>query len=123
MRTPSIFIAIENSYLAGIFGRKFERDGWEVTVIEKKRDIAQRAMESPPHIMLFDDSPRFQDIVDLVEQFRSLPTMQSVEYVLATHTLQHKHVQMAHDIGIHHHVHIGHFLPSEVVRNMRRILS
>lgn len=114
---------MDRPYLAGIFGRKFERDGWDVTVIEKKRDIAQRAMESPPHILILDDLPRFQDIAELIEGFRALPTMQSVEFVLATDSLEHRHVQKAHEIGIHHHLHIGHFLPSEVVRNMRRILS
>jgi DNA-binding response OmpR family regulator len=122
MAQPSILIIACDHYLAGIYGRKFELDGWEVEIAEELSVGERKIVRHRPDIVLLDVDC-LADLGSELVRLRAFPTIQKTRIVLLAEALSRQMVREARLHGITDYLHIGHFLPQEAVLKMRRLLA
>jgi|SaaInlStandDraft_7_1057024.scaffolds.fasta_scaffold168848_1 DNA-binding response OmpR family regulator len=108
-------------YLAGIYGRKFERDGWDVDIAEEVQDGERRAAKSPPAIVMLEIDC-VADVVAEVKRLRSLPTLIRTKLVLLAKEADRELIEDAMAVGADSFLLLGHFVPLEAVTKMRALL-
>lgn len=118
----SIIITACDPYLAGIYARKFEREGWEVEVLESIKEAEQKSSKIRPSIILLDDGCS-ADIALEVEKFRSFPTLQKTKIVVISKTGDMKKIARARSAGASDYLIFGHFVPQEAVQKMKKLLG
>ncbi len=111
----SILIIDSDAYLAGLYGRKFEAEGWNVSIAEQF-DQAQRLMKKKmPSIILLEpdmDEDRAEDLVKNV----------SVPVVILTTLSEKNEIERMKKAGVAAYLLKGHFVPSEVVAKLKSLV-
>ena len=112
---PSILIVDADAYLAGLYGRKFEAEGWKVTVVEQIDEAKKALAKKVPSILLIepDSNP------DAAEEFirtTSAPT------VILTTLSESAEIERMKKAGAAAYLLKGHFVPSEVVSKVRNLV-
>jgi len=108
-------------YLAGVFGRKFERDGWDVYIVETLKEAEQRAVKMRPSIVLLDTGCSTQ-ISEEIKRLRTFPTLQDSQLVVLAEQSSREDIDLARRAGASGYLIKGHFVPQEAVQKMRRLL-
>lgn len=116
----SILIVACDQYLAGIYGRKFELDGWEVEVAETIEDGERRSIKLRPSIILLDAGCAV-DISHEVSRMRGLPTILRSKIVIMASNGDRKEIDRSLQAGADSYLILGHFVPQEAVQKMRRL--
>jgi DNA-binding response OmpR family regulator len=119
---PSILIIACDPYLAGIYGRKFELDGWEVAITENLNEGEKVAPKIRPNIILLDDECSMS-IAGEVRRLKNLPTLLKSKIVVLSQAGNREEIHEALAAGAADYLLIGHFVPQEAVQKMRRLLS
>ena len=122
MPAPSIVIVACDAYLAGIFGRKFELDGWDVGIAESMEEGERKASKQRPSILMLD----VDCVVDMeaaIRRMRSMPTLQKTKLVLLAGKGDRVHIQKAREAGADDYLLLGHFVPQEAVIKMKALLE
>ncbi len=119
---PSILIIACDPYLAGIYGRKFELDGWEVAINESLIDGERSAAKLRPNIILLDDEC-LTDVAGEVKRLKSLPTILKSKIVLLGSEGDREEIAEALKAGAADYLLTGHFVPQEAVQKMRRLVA
>ncbi|MBI1908132.1 response regulator transcription factor [Candidatus Uhrbacteria bacterium] len=119
---PTILIAACDTYLAGIYGRKFERDGWEVEVVERVKDAEHRAVQVRPAVLMFE-ADCVADVAKEVRRLKALPTLLKTHIVVLASRAHMHGVRDAMLAGASDYLLVGHFVPQEAVAKMKRLLS
>jgi len=109
-------------YLAGIYGRKFERSGWDVDIEEDVVSAERHGAKSPPHVLVLDIDC-VADPVAQVKELRSLPTLMRTRLVLLAREGNCDMIDAAMNAGADSFLLIGHFVPQEAVDKMHRLLN
>jgi DNA-binding response OmpR family regulator len=122
MATTSILIVACDAYLAGIFGRKFELDGWDVEIAESLEEGERKSAKMRPSIFLLDVDC-VSDTEAQVRRLRSLPTLQKTKLVMLASRGDRRHIQAASDAGADDYLLLGHFVPQEAVIKMKKLLE
>ncbi|MBT3230444.1 response regulator transcription factor [Candidatus Uhrbacteria bacterium] len=118
----SILIIACDFYLAGIYGRKFEHDGWDVEIAESIADGKTMIAKMQPDVVLLEKDCT-KDIVDLVRELKGLPTMQSAKLVILAKESDRDEIQKARNAGADQYLLLGHFVPHEAVEKIRQLVS
>ncbi len=118
----SILIIACDFYLAGIYGRKFERDGWDVEISETVDSGKVQIAKLQPDVVLVERGC-VKEIVNLVKELKSLPTMQSAKLVILAKESDRDEIQKARNAGADQYLLLGHFVPHEAVEKIRRLVS
>lgn len=121
LSAPSILLAACDATLAGIFGRKFEREGWDVDVAENVRDAEHRAVQMRPSVLLFDASCT-TDVPAEIRRLLALPTMQHTKIVVLADVAHRAQIDAALRAGASDFLLVGHFVPIEAVEKMKRLI-
>lgn len=119
---PSIVFVACDPFLAGIYGRKFERDGWDVEVIETVDEAEKKAVQMRPNIFLFDASC-VADVSEEVRRLRSLPTLLKTKIVILAEEGERGIIERSMNAGAAAYLLTGHFVPQEAVQKMRALLD
>lgn len=118
---PSILITACDPYLAGIYGRKFELDGWEVMIAETLAEGEKMASKLRPNIIILDDECAV-DISEQVKKLKALPTLLKSKIVILGGEGDRSEIEAALRAGASDYLLTGHFVPQEAVQKMRRLL-
>ncbi|PIX62543.1 hypothetical protein CO057_04145 [Candidatus Uhrbacteria bacterium CG_4_9_14_0_2_um_filter_41_50] len=121
MSSHSILIIACDPYLAGIYGRKFERDNWDVEIAETILDGERTAIKSRPSIILLDDECA-ADISGEIRRLKSLPTILKTKIVVLAKEGDQKKISESFSAGADDYLLLGHFVPQEAVQKMRKML-
>ncbi len=121
MSVNSILIIACDPYLAGIYGRKFEKDNWDVKIAETVIEGEKMAVKLRPDIILLDDECS-TDISSEVKRFRSLPTILKTKIVILAKDGDRKKIEDSKRAGADEYLLLGHFVPQEAVQKMRKML-
>lgn len=121
MSTFSILIIACDPYLAGIYGRKFERDNWNVEIAENILEGERMAIRSRPNIILLDDECSI-DISEEVKRLKSLPTILKTKIVVLAKEGDKQKISQSLRAGADDYLLLGHFVPQEAVQKMRKML-
>lgn len=119
---PSILIVACDPYLAGIYGRKFELDGWEVEITESLDEGKKVAAKFRPNIVLIDDECS-TDVSIAIKNLKALPTMMKSKIVVLGDVGDREVIDRALKAGAVDYLLTGHFVPQEAVKKMRRLLA
>ncbi len=119
---PSILLSIRDLHLAEIFAHQFERDGWEVEVIDKLPAAELRAVQFRPNILVID-AQALPDVTSELRRLRTLPTLLKTKIVLLADQAHHASVHQALTAGAAEYVLTGHLTPSSLVTKMKRLLA
>lgn len=121
-KQPSILIVACDPYLAGIYGRKFELDGWEVDIAETLTDGERKATRMRPSVIILD-ADCAADISAEVTRLKALPTLLRSHVVILAGKGDRIEIQNALEAGAATYLLLGHFVPQEAVAKMRALLK
>lgn len=122
MAGPSIVIVACDPYLAGIYGRKFERDGWGVEIAETLDEGEKKAVKQRPAVLLLDDGC-VADVAAEIKRLKSLPTLQKTEIIVLAAQGDREEIERALKAGARDYLILGHFVPQEAVQKLRKLLK
>ena len=119
---PSVLIIDPDAFLAGIYARKFESDGWKVYVAEsipegqkiiQKRKVSATVLE--PEIDLIQSQV-------FMEELRQDPATVNLPIVVLSTLFDKKEIERMKRAGASAYLIKGHFVPTEAVRKVRGLL-
>ncbi|MFA6522194.1 MAG: response regulator [Patescibacteria group bacterium] len=123
MASPlSILLVCCDPYLAGLYGRKFEREGWVVECIESVTEAEVVATRMRPRIILLENDC-VANIADVVRRWRSLPTIYATKIVILAKFGDEQKIREAREAGAADYLILGHFVPQEAVEKMKKLLE
>ncbi len=118
-----ICILEDDAFFAGLYARKFEQRGWKTTVIEDVGAL-ERCLDHHPDALIVDiesDAYKARDVVAAIKApdsaHRSLPV------IILTQASDWATVQRFMKLGVDAYLFKGHFVPSEVVEKIHRVLE
>ena len=123
MSTHHIAILEDDAFFAGLYARKFEQRGWRTTVVEEV-DTLERALEHHPDVLIVDiesDGYKARDVVANLKAPES--AYKGMPIIILTRTSDWKTVQRFMKLGVDAYLFKGHFVPSEVVEKVQRVLE
>ncbi len=116
-----ICIVEPDTFYGGMFARKCERRGWKTTVIEDVKH-AERCLESGANILVIDiEDPQAEMLVDQLRKKGS--EYSSIPIVILTKHHERKTINRMMEAGVEAYLIKGHFVPSEAVEKLHRILD
>lgn len=118
----SILIISGDPFLAGIYGRKFERDGWAVGIAESVEQAKMQIAKFQSNIVLIETSCT-NNVPALIRELKSLPTMQRTKIVILSKESNRDAIQNARNAGADQYLILGHFIPHEAVEKMRDLIK
>ena len=118
---PKLLIVICDAYLAGIYGRKFERDGFDVEVSESFVEGERLAERHKPDAMIVDIDC-IASIEEMVKMLRSRPVHIDMKILLFGSNQTREQIQKALPL-IDGYLLQGHFIPQEAVKKVRALLA
>ena len=119
---PSILFVACDAYLAGIYGRKFELDGWDVEVVEELQDGERKAMKLRPDVMVIDTGC-LVDLVEEMKRLRAMPTLLQTKMVVLARGATHEEIQEALNVGVDTYLLLGHFVPQEMLSKIKKLIG
>lgn len=119
----SILIIVADHYLAGLYGRKFERDNWTVHVAESYQEGRLLIAKNKPNVLLLQKEAISEDIISTIENIKSLPTSQNLKIVLLAKETDREEIQRARNLGIDSYLLIGHFVPHEALEKIKELVE
>ncbi|MFC1788189.1 response regulator [Patescibacteria group bacterium] len=121
-KRKSIIIADADSYLSGIYARRFEMARFEVRVAEDQQQVIKLVAEKRPDVLLID-SQSIEQANNLIRQFRSNPKTATVTVVVLTELGHSQAVTEAIQAGADSYILKGHFVPVEVIAKVERLVA
>lgn len=122
MSAKSILIVSNDPYLAGLYGRKFENDGWKVTISENMLDGYTQIAKVKPEVILVQKDC-CANIVDEVRKLRSLPGAHSMKIVVLAKETDRDEVAGARNAGADGYLLMGHFVAHEAVEKIKQMIT
>ena len=119
--SKSLLIVEEDEYLAGIYARKFEIEGYKVEVIESIDDSIKKIQKNKYDVIIFDPLVDKKDNFDFVKKIRK--TAKKSKLIVMTEIGDRDFIDEAYKIGIDDYIIKGHFVPQEVVLKVKRLLK
>lgn len=121
-KPPSILIVACDPYLAGIYGRKFELDRWDVDVAETLSEGEKKATRMRPSVIILD-AQCAASIAKEVLRLKSLPTLLRTKIAILAPRGDREEIQEALAAGADAYLLLGHFVPQEAVAKMRKLIG
>lgn len=117
-----VLILTCDPYLAGIYGRKFERDHWEVVICETLAEAGQKISIKRPDIVLISDECT-DDLPTEIVKLRALPTLLQAKIVILAKKARRSMIQSCAKAGADGYLILGHFVPQEAVEKIKKMLK
>lgn len=112
----SILIVDSDAYLAGMYGRKFEAEGWKVMVAETLADAQKFLKKKTPSVILLEP--------DMDEDKSEALVKSAIAPVVILTTLSEKsEIERMKRAGAASYLLKGHFVPSEVVTKVKGLVK
>ncbi|MEK7680551.1 MAG: response regulator [Patescibacteria group bacterium] len=117
-----VLIVEDDVFLAEIYQKKFEMEGFKVSVANNGEKGLADIQKKKPDIVLLDILLPKLDGFAVLEEVKKDPTIQNIPIILLTNLGQKDDVQRGLDEGAVDYLIKTHFKPSEVVDKVRKIL-
>lgn len=122
MAKKSLLIVDQDAYYAGIYANRFESAGWKVWVEESVGAARKRLKRCAPDVVIVDLEPIDEILAFLRELRTNLNTKKSFQIAL-TRLGDRKTMKEVLDAGVDSYLLKGHFVPSEAVKKVKRLLE
>ncbi len=121
--TPRVLIVEDDAFLAGIYTTKFSLEGFEVLSAGDGVAGLKVARTSLPDIILLDVLMPKMDGFEVLDELKKDPKTKHIPVVILTNLGQKEDVQRGLKGGAVDYLIKAHFVPSDTVAKVRKILA
>lgn len=120
---PKILVVEDDSFLAGMYVTKLGLEGFSVDLAADGREGLKKALEWKPDLILLDIILPIMDGFALLEELKRNPDAQRIPVILLTNLGAKADVERGLSLGAADYLIKAHFMPSEVVEKVKRLLA
>jgi DNA-binding response OmpR family regulator len=120
---PRVLIVEDDTFLSGMYVTKLTMEGLDVELAGDGRQALKCVSQNPPDIILLDALIPKLSGFDVLAQLKKSPKTKAIPVVLLTNLGERQDVRRGLDLGAADYLIKAHFLPSEVVAKIKRILA
>ena len=110
-----------DAYMAGIYGRKFEEEGYRTHVLESPEEAIRTAARVKPLAILYDVHCT-PDVKTTLAMLRANPALTQAKIILIGSAVDWEQVQILAGLADGYLI-FGQFVPREAVQKVKQILS
>lgn len=121
-KKPTLLIVDKDVYYGGIFANRFKTAGWNVFVDDTLAGAKKRIGRKVPDIVMVDLEPVDEALLFLRE-LRQNPKTAHVLQIALTQLGDRALMQEAEEAGVDSYILKGHFVPSEAVKKVKKLLD
>jgi DNA-binding response OmpR family regulator len=118
-----ILLVEDDVFLAGIYQKKFEMEGFKISVADNGEKGLLDAKKKKPSIVLLDILLPKLDGFTVLQKLKSDPSTKNIPVVLLTNLGQKDDVDKGLEAGATDYLIKAHFKPSEIVDKVKEILK
>lgn len=118
-----ILIVEDDEFLLSMYSTKFEIEGYNVIMAGDGEMGLEKAREEKPGIILLDIMLPNMDGFDVLKKLKSGRDTSSIPVILLTNLSQKQDVEQGLSMGADDYLVKAHFMPSEVVDKINRLLG
>jgi len=118
-----ILIVEDDTFLAGIYANKFEKEGFEVALATDGEMALKLAKKEAPHIILLDILLPKLDGFEVLEKLKSDAGTKAIPVILLTNLGQKEDVDKGLKLGAADYLIKAHFMPAETVEKVKKVLA
>lgn len=125
MDKPKVHVLLveDDVFLASIYQKKFEIDGFKVSMAENGEKGLLDAKKKKPDVILLDILLPKLDGFAVLEQLKADPLTKNIPVILLTNLGQKDDVEKGLQAGAADYLIKAHFKPSEVVDKVNKVLK
>lgn len=118
-----ILLVEDDSFLLGMYATKFELDGFKVIMAEDGEKAVRAALKELPDIILLDIILPKLNGFEVLKQLKAEPATAKIPVILLTNLSQRDEIEQGLKMGAKDYLIKAHFMPSEVVEKIKKILG
>ncbi|MBI4135808.1 response regulator [Candidatus Uhrbacteria bacterium] len=118
-----ILIIEDDTFLAGIYANKFEREGFGVVLAVDGEAGLKSAKKELPDIILLDVLLPKLDGFEVLQQLKAVSALHDIPVVLLTNLGQKEDVDKGLKFGAADYLIKAHFMPAETVEKVKKVLA
>ncbi|MBI2552530.1 response regulator [Candidatus Uhrbacteria bacterium] len=122
-KKTKILIVEDDTFLAGIYANKFEKEGFEVSLATDGEAGLKAAGKEKPDIVLLDILLPKLDGFEVLEKLKADTGLRAIPVILLTNLGQKEDVDKGLKLGAADYLIKAHFMPSETVDKVKKVLS
>lgn len=119
----NILLVEDDEFLAGMYVAKLDLEGFTVNLANDGEKGLKLATEEKPDIILLDIILPKMSGFDVLKDLKDDPQTKDIPVVLLTNLGQRDDVQKGLDLGAADYLIKAHFMPSEVVAKIKKIME
>ncbi|MFA6042749.1 MAG: response regulator [Patescibacteria group bacterium] len=120
---PLILLVEDDTFLAGMYVTKLELEGFRVNLATDGEQALQLVKRELPRIMLLDIVLPKKSGFEVLAAVKADPATKDVPVILLTNLGQKEDVQKGLKLGALDYLIKAHFMPSEVVTKVKRLVK
>jgi DNA-binding response OmpR family regulator len=121
-RKRSILIVDADAFLAGVYARRFESGGWSVRVAETANEAEKLVAKAVPDAAILDPDTT-PGAEALLTRWRMSPRTAGITLIVLTKIGDRASVDRLLAAGADSYLLKGHFVPSEVIEKVARLVA
>ena len=118
-----VFIVEDDTFLSGIYQKKFEMEGFKVSVADNGEKGLADITKKKPDVVLLDILLPKLDGFAVLAKLKANPETKDIPVILLTNLGQKDDVEKGLEAGAVDYLIKAHFKPSEVVAKVRKSLA
>lgn len=118
-----VLIVEDDTFLAGIYANKFEKEGFEVRSAADGEQGFQLAQKELPDVILLDILLPKMDGFEVLEKLKADAKTKKIPVVLLTNLGQKEDVDKGLKLGAADYLIKAHFMPQETVEKVKKVLA
>jgi DNA-binding response OmpR family regulator len=119
----TILLIEDDPFLLSMYSTKFELENFKVVTAEDGEKGAELVGETIPDIILLDILMPKMDGFQVLEKIKANPKTKDIPVILLTNLNQQEDVERGLELGANDHLIKAHFMPSEVVDKIKKLLG
>lgn len=122
-KKKSILLVEDDEFLAELYATKLEMEGFEVLLANDGQKGLKLAKEKHPDLVLLDILLPKMDGFEVLEHIKEDRKLKNIPVMLLTNLSQKSEVQRGISLGADDYLIKAHFMPSEVIAKIKRIID
>lgn len=118
-----ILLVEDDSFLLGIYAAKFELDGFKVIMAADGERAIRLALKELPDVILLDIRLPKLNGFEVLKKLKQEPTTAKIPILLLTNLSQRNEIEQGLKMGAEDYLIKAHFMPSEVVEKIKKVLN
>lgn len=118
-----VLLVEDDVFLAGIYQKKFEMEGYKVTLVDNGDKVIPEVKKKTPDIILLDVLLPKRDGFSVLSLLKEDDGLKKIPVIMLTNLGQKDDVEKGLAAGAADYLIKAHFKPSEIVDKVRKVLQ